>query len=168
MGKSARHAAINDIIARGFGVAGVPISREPSGLVGNSLLRLDGISLIPWSGGKHIAWDATITTTLAESYIGASVSQAGSAAEIAAAKKVLKYAGLSSGVAFQPVSLEFLGPSCSSTANFIKTLGQRISAVSGGPSETTYLRQRLSICLMRYNAVLLHYSFKEPERDMEE
>jgi len=167
-GKSARHAAVNDIIARGFGAAGVPIYREPSGLIGNSLIRPDGISLIPWSGGKHIAWDATISTTLAESYIHTSATRAGSAAGVAASKKVAKYAGLGSGVSFQPVSLESLGPSCPSTADFVTTLGKRISAVSGDPAEATYLRQRLAICLVRFNAVLLHYSFKECGRDSDE
>jgi len=159
---------MNDIIARGFASAGVPTSREPSGLLGSSLLKPDGVSLIPWCDGKPIAWDATIATTLAESYVSASATRAGSAAELAATKKTTKYSGLGRGIVFQPVSFESLGPASEGTASFVTLLGKRIGAVSGDPAEPMYLRQRLSICLTRYNAVLLHYSFVEQDRDWDE
>jgi len=167
-GINARHAAINDIVARGFSSAGVPTTREPSGLLGSSLLKPDGVSLIPWRDGKPIAWDATIATTLADSHVSTSATAAGSAAELAASKKVTKYAGLGRGMIFQPISLESLESASEGTASFVTLLGKRISAVSGDPAEPAYLRQRLSICLTRYNAVLLHYSFVEQDRDWDE
>src|SRR6267154_1792224 len=112
---------------------GVFISRPgklPSGLMGTSLLKPDGVSLIPWCDGKPIAWDATVATTLAESYVSASATLAGSAAELAASKKMTKYSGLGRGILFQPVSFESLGPASGSTAAFVTQLGKRISAVS--------------------------------------
>jgi len=36
----------------------------------------DGLTLIPWQGGKALAWDATVTSTLADSYIHQSATTA--------------------------------------------------------------------------------------------
>ena len=64
-------------------------------------------SLIPWQRGLSLTWDVTIATTLADSYISASASSAGAAAEMAASRK---YAALSWSYEFQPIALETLGP----------------------------------------------------------
>ena len=54
-GKAIRHHAINDIIARALTSAKIPVCKEPHGLVPGTNLRLDGSSLLPWSGGKYLA-----------------------------------------------------------------------------------------------------------------
>ena len=158
-GRSGRHTAINDIISRALSSANTPSTLEPHGLVPGTILRPDGASLLPWSGGKYLAWDATVSTTLAASYVVASSTQIGFASTTAADRKSQKYLGLDPLYRFQPVSLENLGPVCPSTNLFFSVLGRKISSVSGDPKETLYLRQRLSICLQRYNAILLKQSF---------
>ena len=50
--KIARHQAINDVIARAITAAGVPLTKEPVGLVRIDGKRPDGLTLIPWQGGK--------------------------------------------------------------------------------------------------------------------
>ena len=159
--RQTRHFAINDIIARSISSAGVPISKEPVGLLRANLKRPDGITLVPWFRGRALAWDATIASSLADSYIEASASLAGSASEVAAARKVAKYSDLPKEFTFQPVAFESLGAASSSTSSFIVELGRRISEVSGDPKEELYLRQRLSVCLQRFNSVLLFQSFLE-------
>src|SRR6218665_967372 len=67
-GRTARHALINDITWRGLIKAGFPATREPVGLVRSDGKRPDGITLIPWEGGRFLAWDATVNDTLALSY----------------------------------------------------------------------------------------------------
>ena len=42
---------------------------------------------------------------------------------------------------------------------FLSELGQKISAVSGEEREGSYLFQRISVLVQRYNAVMLHESF---------
>ena len=46
-GRSARHHALNDLIARSFASAGVPVTKEPSGLFRTDGKRPDGLTLIP-------------------------------------------------------------------------------------------------------------------------
>src|SRR5437867_3627811 len=52
MARSTRHHAINDIVARSIISSGVPVSKEPAGMISGSLKRLDGVTLIPWKGER--------------------------------------------------------------------------------------------------------------------
>ena len=47
-----------------------------------------------WQTGLSLTWDVIVATTLADSYISASASSAGAAAEMAASRKQAKYAAL--------------------------------------------------------------------------
>jgi len=51
-GKTARHQALNDVVARAFSAAGIPVSKEPAGLSRTDGKRPDGMTLIPWWAGK--------------------------------------------------------------------------------------------------------------------
>ena len=63
--------------------------------------RPDGCTLIPWRGGKPLAWDVTVCTTVADSYLTAANHAAAAVAEQAADRKCLKYADLSAAYEFQ-------------------------------------------------------------------
>jgi len=160
-GKGARHSAVNDIIARALTSSGIPITREPAGLIKGVGKRPDGLTLVPWRQGKSLAWDATISTPLAASYISASAQNAGSSAEAAELKKIAKYAYLMPGLTFQAVALDSLGGSSHSTACFLNDLGHRLTAVTSDSNETAHLWQRILICITRFNSVMFRESFKE-------
>jgi len=166
--KGARHSAVNDIIARTLVSAGTPITKEPNGLIIGDSRRPDGLTLVPWSQGKSLAWDATISTPLAASYISSSARAACSSAEAAELKKIDKYAALAPGFTFQAVSLDSLGGYSQSTACFLNELGRRLSTVTSDSLESAHLWQRLSICLTRFNAVLLRESFIDEIMDPDE
>jgi len=53
-GKVARHQVLNDIIWRAFNAADVPAIKEPSGLNKQDGKRPDGLTVIPWQGGKSL------------------------------------------------------------------------------------------------------------------
>jgi len=59
-------------------------------------------------------------------------------------------------VIFQPIAVENLGAFSASSSDFISAFGHEISSVSGEKRETSFLFQRLSVALQRFNAVLLH------------
>jgi len=145
--KAARYHAVNDLIARAFTSAGIPVSKEPVVLNRRDGKRPDGLTLIPWQGGKPVCWDVTVVSTLADSYLYTSAHTAGGAADLTASRKTVKYADLPSSYTFQPLAFKTLGSLSSSTTVFLTELGRRLSASTGEPRETAFLFQRLSIAV---------------------
>ena len=159
-GRQSRHHYINDIIWRAFSRAGVPATKEPVGLVRADGKRPDGITLVPWREGKSITWDVTIADTVADSYLAATSTTAGAAAEAAAERKNLKYAALMQFNLFAPLAIETFGPICAEGQAFIRELGKRISAATSDPREAAFLFQRISIAVQRYNAICFAGTFQ--------
>jgi len=58
--RSARHHTLNDLIARSFASAEVPVTEEPSELFRTNGKRPDGLTLVPWQSGKSMCWDVTV------------------------------------------------------------------------------------------------------------
>ena len=103
--------------------------------------------MIPWRAGRHLVWDATVVDrpTLAPSYVQASATMAGSAAEIATERKNSKYSELLNTHFFVPIALETLGPINVAGHNFLSELGRSLMLATGDNRETCFLYQRLSI-----------------------
>jgi len=120
--------------------------------------------MVPCSEGKPLTWDITVVCPLAESYIGDSAMNAGSAAEAAATRKAAKYAGLERTHIFQPVAVETLGTMNASAYVFLTGIWRKILATSGDDHETSYLFQRNSVLIQRFDATLLCDSFIDEKR----
>jgi len=121
--RTSRYHALNDMVARAFASAAIHVSKEPQGLSRADGKRPDGLTMVPWREGKPLTWDVTVVCPLAESYIGDSATNAGSAAEAAATRKAAKYAGLERTHIFQPVAVENLGTMNASAYDFLAGLG---------------------------------------------
>src|SRR5215475_7959924 len=113
--------------------ASVPAIKEPSDVLRSDGKRQDGATQIPWSAGKCLAWDVTVTDTLAPSYVSSSATSASSAAERAAVMKVAKYISLSSTHEFVPIAVETLRPLNESALTFLTALGKRLFQTTGDP-----------------------------------
>ena len=118
-----------------------------------------------WSEGKYLAWDATIVHTCAASYVSTQAASIGPASVQAVNRKTTKYGGLPSAHIFQPVAIETLGPINNSACDFISEIGRRISTISGDGRETSFLYQRLSITIQRYNLVAFSGTFSSAVDD---
>jgi len=129
------------------------------GLVRQNGKRPDRLTLIPWQGGKSLAWDVTVVSTLAQSYVDRAATGVEMVAELAAERKLIKYSYLPTNLIFQPITVENQGAFSSSSSDFISDFGHKISSVSGEERETSFLFQRLSVALQRFNAVLLNVTF---------
>ena len=169
-GRQARHHLVNDIIWRAMSSAGVPSTKEPVGLLRDDGKRPDGMSLIPWTRGKAVAWDVTVVNPLAQSYLhlGGRDFTPSAAAEQAAAKKEAKYSRLAAGFLFQPVAFECLGAINSSGVEFISDIGRMLVETSGERRSSEFLFQRLSVAIQRYNSVAFRGTFSSslpPDRD---
>src|SRR5664279_1445929 len=161
-GRMPRHQNLNDIIYRGCISANIPATKEPVGLSRTDGKGPDGLTLIPWQAGKSLTWDVTVAHTLAESYMPTISLTPGGVAELAADRKIDKYSCLSHTYIFQPLAFETLGPINDSGQLFLNELGRRISLVSGDKREASFLFQRLSVAIQRFNAVAFRASFIVP------
>jgi len=140
-------------IAQAVTSAGIPVTKEPVSLTRHDGKQLDGLTLIPWQGGKSLTWDVTVVSTLADSYLHALSDSAGGAAEIASVRKESKYSLLPSDNIFQSVVFKTLGSLNSSAYHFLCEVGRCLSVVSGDLPETSFMFQCLSILLHRFNSV---------------
>ena len=161
-GRHLRHRLMNDVISRALHSIPIPTRLEPTGLLRNSNLKPDGISLIPWSSGKPLAWDVTCAHPLAQSWQGTSQRSEAAVATAVEAKKNAKYADLEVDFHFEPVSVETLGGMGNSTSAFIECLGGRIAAATGDARSTSYLKQRLAIAIQIGNYACFAESLPSP------
>jgi len=145
--------------------AGVPVTKQPVGFARLDGKRPDGLTLIPWQGGKPLTWDVTVVSTLADSYLHSTSHSAGSAAETASVRKESKYSSLPPDYIFQPVAIETLGPLNASAVNFLSEVGRRLTFLSGDSRETSFLFQRLSMTIQRFNSALIMDSFCSTDED---
>jgi len=164
-GRQARHAVLNDLICRGLIQAGIPAVKEPPGLSRSDGKRPDGLTLIPWRSGRCLTWDVTVADTVAPSYLSTTSNQPGGAAELAEARKNAKYSQLMQSYHFVPLAFETMGPLNAKGLAFLADLGRLLGQISGDPRETSFLFQRLSVVIQRFNAVAFHSTFILPDLD---
>jgi len=97
--------ALNDVIARAFVSAGIPVTKKPIGLTGQEGKRPNSLTLIPWQCGRPFTWDVTVVGC----YVSAAARTGGAAAAQAACQNSAKYDLLvQTGRLFQPtVAMRF-------------------------------------------------------------
>jgi len=69
-----------------------------------------------------------------------------------------KYAALDGRYIFEPIAIETLGVFNTSTRQLLSNLGRKISESTGEAREASFLFQRCSVLVQRFNAILLHDS----------
>ena len=154
-----RHPSLDNLVWRAVKKTQIPASKEPIGLSRRDGKRPDGVTLLPWSRSKPLAWDVTVPDTYAASHIQAIANSAGAAAESATVNKTIKYNDLMTTHILVPIAVETSEAWCNQSALFIEDLGRRINAITNDPLEITYLFQRLSVALQRGNAVAFSNTF---------
>ena len=161
-GRLPRHAHLSDVVKRGLASAGVPSILEPVGLDRGDGRRPDGLTVFPFNEGRCLIWDATCVDTFSSSALIDSATEPGAAARAAEERKRRRYADLAQRYRFVPLAVEtsgVLGPAC---ADFLQELGHRISACTGDPRESAWIRQRISLAIARGNAfAILHSSRRD-------
>ena len=83
-------------------------------------------------------WDVTVIDTLAESYLQATSSSGGGAAEDAANRKELRYQALAHTHTFIPLAFEIFGSINFKSVLFVNQLGRRLTANTGDLRETAF------------------------------
>ena len=119
-GRHSRHASLNDIIKRSLDTAKILSHLEPSGLYRSDGKWPDGASVVPWTRGKILVWDATCVDTLAPSHRVLAAREAGAVSDDAEHRKRVKYTHLESTHYFIPVAIETLGAMGQEARSFFK------------------------------------------------
>jgi len=101
----------------------------------------------------------TVVSTTAESYVTAAARRRREVVEMAAARKYQKYAELSTAYMFLPIAMETLGPMNDSAYESFEILGRKITDLSGDSRVVSFLFQRLSVIIQRFNAALFRDTF---------
>ena len=160
-GRLPRHAGLNDIIKRSLNTAGIPSVWEPPGLDRGDRRRPDGMSVFPFKNDKALVWDATCADTFAATNINNCALDPAHAANAAETAKCAKYRNLEDRFIFQPIAVETTGVLGQSTKSFLKELGRLMTIETGDAREGAWLRQRLSLAIVKGNALCITASAKE-------
>ena len=78
---------LNDIVHRALTAAHIPSRLEPSGIFRSDGKCPDGITVVPWKGGRLLVWDATCPDTFTTSYLPSAASDVGEVAAAAEERK---------------------------------------------------------------------------------
>ena len=94
------------------------------------------MTIVPWSCGKLLVWDATCPDTLAMSYRGLATTAAGKVTAAAAEDMKTNH---DQAYLFMPVAIATFGPVGPKSLAFVKELGSRIRQDTGEEMATSYL-----------------------------
>ena len=101
---------------------------------------------------------------MADSYVSGSARKAGTAAKMAAQHKEAKDCDSARNPSFPASCSGVDGDVGEATSSFLAELGHKISALSGDSREISFLFQRISVLVQRFNSVLLRESFTADSR----
>ena len=99
-------------------------------------------------------------STYAQSHVNDTSTQAGTAANSAAAAKKAKYTDIANTHIFIPVAIETGGPWNVEAIEFIQEIGRRITLINGEYRETEYRFQRISIAIQKGNHLAYDSTFQ--------
>lgn len=163
------HSELNNIIHMSLKSSNIPAMREPPGMFRDDGKRVDGVTLIPWSKGQHLVWDATCSDTMAPSYLHLSSSGPGKVAMKAANVKINKYKKLlEQNYIILPFAVETLGPWCAEAIHFIDILGNLIKERTNEPRAKMYLKQRIGMAIQRTNAARVMGTYGDDHKGLDE
>ena len=150
-GRIPRHQMLNDIIHRSLASSNISSRLEPSGLYGADGRWPDGVTLIPWSDGKFLVWDATCVDTFCDSHMSTSAGEAGCAAALAERDKSRKYILTGLTCFNHAIAVETCGSIVPGSLHFLRDLGRRLKSSTREPQSLTCMLQRLSVAIQLGN-----------------
>jgi hypothetical protein len=167
-GRQSRHSQINDIFSRALTSASIPNIREVVGLASNDNKRPDGMTLIPYSTGRPLVWDATVSDLFAASNVDGSSKCVGFAANAAEVVKINKYKDITVAHMFTPIAFDTFGVAGEETRSTLKSLAKRLVVATKEARAGEYLLQRLSLEIIRGNAISVMGTFNSNAPQLQE
>ena len=100
-----------------------------------------------------MVWDFTCSDTVAPTHVEANSAIAGTAANMAEARKMAHYDALSNDYIIAPIAIETFGTYGLRTSQLIREISKRLIASTGDKKSGSYFRQRLGIVIQRGNSL---------------
>ena len=154
-GRQIRHNSINDIVWRAMLRAGIPSINEPLGLLRDDGKRPDGLTMIPWSRGRCVAWDVTVPDTFAVTHLTLTSITPSAAADRDATNKTMKYQLLTQTHTFTSLAVETTEAFNTEASKFLQDIGRRCTEATGDIKETPTCSSK---CLLQSKATMLYPS----------
>ena len=108
-GRIPRHTAPNQLVKQSLASVHIPSTLEPRGLCSCNECRPDGVTIIPWSQGKCIAWDGKCHDSFATTNMPLTHTGTGLLANRAAEGKRDTYSELATMFTLIPIAIETTG-----------------------------------------------------------
>ena len=149
---------MNDVVRRSLQSTGVSALLEPFGLDLGDGYRPDGIAIFPYASVKSLVRDVTCTDTFSPSTMISYAIQTRAATIEAESIKRSKYASHTDRFDIQPIAVETSGVFGESKLVSLRNFGRRIASAKGDIRERTWLIQRISLAVVRGNAISMALS----------
>src|SRR6218665_3291284 len=120
------------------------------------------------SHGERVVILFGMRLSLASSYLQATAATARAAAEIADVRKTKKYRDLLKTHHFIPLAMETFGPINETGITFVAEIGRLLTHATDEARETSFIFQRLSVTIQRFNAVAFAGTFSAPLPEFEQ
>ena len=141
------------MVKRALQKVGLPTAFESPRLDRGDGSRLDGIKVLPFSGGRNLVWDCTCVDNFAGVHLNTSAMETGTAANYAEERKRRKYTALAEAHQFDPIAVEKMGVHGGSTGVILRAKGRRLVEATTVPREANWFRQNLAIDLQQGNTL---------------
>ena len=149
---------VRDVLFAAAQSAALAPRKEMPSLIPRSSARPADIFLSQWKGGRPVALDVTVISSLQEQRVATAAMIQGSALGVAEARKIATHAAVcyQAGVGFIPLAVEALGGWSSSASDIIGQISRLLAQRLGQSLSHTrqHLFQRLSVALWRGNAAM--------------
>ena len=163
----ARHNMLRDVLFEAAASADLGPSKEERHLLPGTVARPGDVTIRRWSNGKDGAIDVTVTSPLSPSNVAGAAAQAGASLAKACQRKVRDTAEACrrEGFVFLPFALETLGGLHTGAVNQVKQLATALARCKGSEEGevTSQLFGRLSLTLMRGNALMLSTRYQDAD-----
>ena len=135
----------------GICVAWMPLGYQPSLNRG----ARTGVTLFPFSGGRSLLWDVTCSNNFGTTHVMNCAVKPVAVAQAAEQRKRHRYAVFSTRYRFEPLAVEMTGVLGPVFRKILQELGRRITAETEDTREICWLRQRVSLAVVRGNAAAI-------------
>ena len=147
-----RHNNFNVLVKEALKTAKIPSTLESVGLLRKEVRRPDGLTLIPWSVGRTLAWDFTCVSRLANSNVQSEALPGSTPASKAETRKRRFYSDLPTIVHFEPITIDTPGAIGRTSLIFLQNLASLVDTVTGDLISFRKLKQRFRFAIQRGNA----------------